>query len=83
MATPNNPTGAVYSADELTNIGGICKRHGITGILVMPSSLKETWGENCRARTHRKRVQNARLIMPACGSRECPRLPERRPVRQA
>lgn len=29
LATPNNPTGAVYSQDELRQIGDICKKHDL------------------------------------------------------
>ncbi|MGO4439182.1 pyridoxal phosphate-dependent aminotransferase [Rhizobium sp. RAF56] len=29
LATPNNPTGAVYTADELSRIGAICQKHNL------------------------------------------------------
>jgi arginine:pyruvate transaminase len=29
LATPNNPTGAVYTTEELSKIGDICKKHGL------------------------------------------------------
>jgi aminotransferase len=29
MANPNNPTGKVFSREELTTIGSICRRHGV------------------------------------------------------